>query len=287
VNLAYQNAGIEDFIRQLHDSADSEVRLRLRTTTTTHPNSLRLATITYRLSATRGHGRFRELFEITLDISNDRNNPKVRLTEPVVLGDWSDVLGSTTSSGSAAARPGRAVSEQSGGEEKRVAGHPAEAEAEEAEIYARLVGEAVPADVESPLQGRGPAAAAGFNVAILGVTGVAEIAKYFTEKEEQEKLNHALSIEESKINLHRHEFPTDGALVTIFYSQWSDPNSPFSGATRFRGVEVFYGETEAEALKAFDREGHLSGSHGTWDVRSYSRVWVPPATSGPSQTGLR
>lgn len=92
VNLGYQNAGIESFVRNFNRERAAGVRLFLRTVTTTHPNSLRLASITYRLSASRGAGRPSDLFEVTINIANSRNHPRVWVDEPVVREDWTAFL---------------------------------------------------------------------------------------------------------------------------------------------------------------------------------------------------
>jgi hypothetical protein len=92
VNLKYQAAGIERFVRDFNRERDQNVRLFLQTTTQTHPRSLRLASITYRLSAARGTGRASALFEVTINIADTRANPRVWLDEPEVLGDWTEFL---------------------------------------------------------------------------------------------------------------------------------------------------------------------------------------------------
>jgi Domain of unknown function (DUF4157)/Bacterial toxin 4 len=93
VNLGYQNSGIERFIREFNQERASDVRLLLRTQTTTHPGSLRLASITYRLSAARGTGPASDLFEVTINIANSRDHPRVWVDEPIVGKDWTTFLG--------------------------------------------------------------------------------------------------------------------------------------------------------------------------------------------------
>jgi hypothetical protein len=92
VNLKYQNSGIERFIRDFNKAKAPDVRLRLRTVTTAHPNSLRLERITYRLSAVRGNGPPKTLFETSIEIQNKTVNPRVTLEQPEILGDWKEFL---------------------------------------------------------------------------------------------------------------------------------------------------------------------------------------------------
>jgi hypothetical protein len=92
VNLKYQNAGIERFVRELYDERDTDVVLHLRTETESHPMSLRLARITYQLSASRGGGDPQRLMEVTINVANTRTNPRIWLDEPIVLGDWAAFL---------------------------------------------------------------------------------------------------------------------------------------------------------------------------------------------------
>jgi hypothetical protein len=105
VNLQYQNSGIESFIRQFNASKAADVRLQLRTVTEAHPNSLRLKSITYRLSAVRGQGRPQALFEQSIEIANSTNNPRVTLDEPTILGDWKEFLAPGSSPQPAASAP--------------------------------------------------------------------------------------------------------------------------------------------------------------------------------------
>jgi len=100
VNLGYQNAGIERFIREFNKEKAPDTRLFLRTVVTSHPNSLRLATIIYRISAARGKGRQRILFEVEIEIQNKTDDPKVSVPEPApgeILADWKEFLAETPS----------------------------------------------------------------------------------------------------------------------------------------------------------------------------------------------
>ena len=92
VNLKYQNSGIEKFIRDFNKEKASDVRLYLRTVTKTHPNSRRLKSITYRLSAAGGEARPTHLFEVTIGIQNKTNNPRVWLKKPFIFGEYTKFL---------------------------------------------------------------------------------------------------------------------------------------------------------------------------------------------------
>jgi hypothetical protein len=104
VNLQYQNSGIEQFIRDFNKNKAPGVRLRLVTEVESHPNSLRLKSITYRLSAVSGQGRPRAMFEVEIMIPNVTNAPRVTLSPPEILGDWHEFLA-----------PGRSVEPPAGG----------------------------------------------------------------------------------------------------------------------------------------------------------------------------
>jgi hypothetical protein len=75
VNLAYQNQGIEKFLRKLvADNPGTE--LWLTTVTSTHPRTLRLKEIQYRVDAVH-RGQSRCLLEASIEVSNDTVNPRV------------------------------------------------------------------------------------------------------------------------------------------------------------------------------------------------------------------
>ena len=92
VNLDYQNAGIEEFIREFNKQKAPGVRLVLRTETRAHPNSLRLESITYRLSAAHGDATPSGLFEVKISISNVTKKPRITLHPPEILGNWKEFL---------------------------------------------------------------------------------------------------------------------------------------------------------------------------------------------------
>lgn len=77
VNQLYQNHGIEKFLRQL--VADHpQVDLWLTTVTATHPRTLRLKEIQYRVDAVH-HGLSECLLEASIEVSNDSQKPRVAI----------------------------------------------------------------------------------------------------------------------------------------------------------------------------------------------------------------
>jgi hypothetical protein len=76
VNQQYQRLGIERHIRELFSRKPPDVELWLTTVTSTHPRTLRLKEIQYRLDAVRG-AQSRRLFEASIAVSDDRDNPSV------------------------------------------------------------------------------------------------------------------------------------------------------------------------------------------------------------------
>jgi len=129
VNLQYQNSGIEKFIRDFNQERAPNARLYVRTLTETHPNSLRLKSITYRLSAARGKSTPQPLFEVRIEIENKRKNPRVTLDHPEMLRDWKEFLapGKTTrvKSGGPAEKPTPGAGSKSPtGRIERIAEHP-------------------------------------------------------------------------------------------------------------------------------------------------------------------
>jgi hypothetical protein len=76
VNQEFQRLGIERFIRELFDAKAADVELRLKTVTYTHPGTLRLKEIQYRVDAVR-RGVSRPLFEASIEVENKRDRPRV------------------------------------------------------------------------------------------------------------------------------------------------------------------------------------------------------------------
>jgi hypothetical protein len=76
VNQQYQRLGIERHVRELLARKPADVELWLTTATSTHPRTLRLKEIQYRLDAVRGP-QSRRLFEASIEVSDDRDHPRV------------------------------------------------------------------------------------------------------------------------------------------------------------------------------------------------------------------
>ncbi|MFO1294159.1 MAG: polymorphic toxin type 4 domain-containing protein [Rubrivivax sp.] len=75
VNQAYQNHGIEKFLRKLVVE-NPTVELWLTTVTSTHPRTLRLREIQYRVDAVH-RGASRCLLEASIEVSDDTERPRV------------------------------------------------------------------------------------------------------------------------------------------------------------------------------------------------------------------
>ncbi len=80
VNQAYQRLGIEKFLRQLFAMKGPTVDLVLTTVTYTHPLTLRLKEIQYRVDARRNKGLSQPLFEAAIEVANNKVNPKVAVS---------------------------------------------------------------------------------------------------------------------------------------------------------------------------------------------------------------
>lgn len=76
VNQNWQNFGIEQFLRELFQHKAADVELRLHTVTYSHPGTLRLREIQYRIDAIR-HGVPRRLFEAYIEVENKKDRPRV------------------------------------------------------------------------------------------------------------------------------------------------------------------------------------------------------------------
>jgi hypothetical protein len=76
VNQALQRLGIERYLRELVSLKPADTELWLTTVTETHPGTLRLKEIQYRVDAVKGAAD-RRLFEADIQIGNDRINPRV------------------------------------------------------------------------------------------------------------------------------------------------------------------------------------------------------------------
>lgn len=78
VNQAFQRLGIERFVRELFEEKAPDVEIRLTTVTYSHPGSLRLREIQYRVDAIR-RGRSTRLFEASIEVENSTVRPRVSI----------------------------------------------------------------------------------------------------------------------------------------------------------------------------------------------------------------
>jgi hypothetical protein len=76
VNQQYQRLGIERYLRELFSLKPADTELWLTTVTTTHPKTLRLKEIQYRVDALKG-ATSRRLFEASIEVADHRINPRV------------------------------------------------------------------------------------------------------------------------------------------------------------------------------------------------------------------
>ncbi|SRR5208283_2005097 len=76
VNQHFQRLGIERFIRELFAEKAKDVDLWLTTVTYTHPRTLRLKEIQYRVDAAR-RGCSKVLFEASIMVEDKKTNPRI------------------------------------------------------------------------------------------------------------------------------------------------------------------------------------------------------------------
>jgi len=76
VNQQFQRLGIERYLRELVALKPTDTDLWLTTVTATHPRTLRLMEIQYRVDAVR-QGISRKLFEAGIEVADQRVNPRV------------------------------------------------------------------------------------------------------------------------------------------------------------------------------------------------------------------
>jgi hypothetical protein len=76
VNQHYQRLGIERILRDLVLKKPVDTELWLTTVTSTHPRTLRLKEIQYRVDAVRGAST-RRVFEASIEIADTRHSPRV------------------------------------------------------------------------------------------------------------------------------------------------------------------------------------------------------------------
>jgi hypothetical protein len=93
VNQAYQRLGIERFIRELFEAKAADVELLLATVTYTHPGTLRLKEIQYRIDVLR-RGRKIPLFEAAIMVENKKVAPRVTTSamERTPHGQWEQFM---------------------------------------------------------------------------------------------------------------------------------------------------------------------------------------------------
>jgi hypothetical protein len=76
VNQQYQRLGIERYLRDLFALKPADTDLWLTTVTTTHPRTLRLKEIQYRVDAIKGAAS-RKLFEASIEVADQKIHPRV------------------------------------------------------------------------------------------------------------------------------------------------------------------------------------------------------------------
>ena len=76
VNQQYQRLGVERHLRDLLLRKPADVELWLTTVTATHPRTLRLKEIQYRVEAVRGSQR-RLVYEASIEVENRRDRPRI------------------------------------------------------------------------------------------------------------------------------------------------------------------------------------------------------------------
>jgi len=76
VNQHYQRLGIERYLRDLFALKPVDTELWLTTVTMTHPRTLRLKDIQYRVDAVKGAAS-RKLFEASIEVADQKINPRV------------------------------------------------------------------------------------------------------------------------------------------------------------------------------------------------------------------
>lgn len=78
VNQAFQRLGVEKFIQELFAAKAPDVEFELTTITYTHPGTLGLREIQYRIDALRD-GRAEPLFEASIEVENRRQLPRIAI----------------------------------------------------------------------------------------------------------------------------------------------------------------------------------------------------------------
>ena len=78
VNQQFQRLGIERYLRELVELKPNDTELWLTTVTATHPRTLRMKEIQYRVDAVK-NAVSRTLFEASIEIADQRLNPRVTI----------------------------------------------------------------------------------------------------------------------------------------------------------------------------------------------------------------
>ena len=78
VNQQFQRLGIERYLRELLTLKPANTELWLTTVTATHPRTLRLKEIQYRVDAVKS-GLSRKLFEASIEVADQKINPRVTI----------------------------------------------------------------------------------------------------------------------------------------------------------------------------------------------------------------
>lgn len=85
VNQCFQRLGIERYLRELVALKPDDTQLWLTTVTSTHPGTLRLKEIQYRVDALRLN-QSRRLLEASIEVEDNRINPRVSIqSTPLVM----------------------------------------------------------------------------------------------------------------------------------------------------------------------------------------------------------
>ncbi len=87
VNQQFQRLGIERYLRDLLSTKPNDTELWLTTVTSTHPKSLRLKEIQYRIDAVKGEAS-RKLFEASIEVADQRMNPRVTINATPFLKNF-------------------------------------------------------------------------------------------------------------------------------------------------------------------------------------------------------
>ena len=89
VNQQFQRLGVERFIKELFELKAADVELWLTTVTSTHPGTLRLKEIQYRLDVVR-RGISKALFEASIEVENKTKVPRISISgrERHAISEW-------------------------------------------------------------------------------------------------------------------------------------------------------------------------------------------------------